>query len=168
MRVSVSVDEFRHGFDNEIGTELQRMLVVRRSKRVVDGKDGAVFMRDLRDGRDVRDAVRRIVRRLDVDEPRPGRDRLFDRLEIRHVGHDRFHAELAVEELVEQAVHRHITDIRIDHAVPRLQQRPEQRMQSRHAAAEQDRIIRTVERRQLFLHPMLVRIAVARIHEEVG
>lgn len=93
----MAVDVFRQRFDDEISPQIEGMLVERRCKGIVDGEDGPVFMGNLGDGRNIRDAVGRIVRRFDMDQTRPRCNRLFHGVEIGHIDHDRFDAEFIIE-----------------------------------------------------------------------
>jgi hypothetical protein len=89
---------------DDIGSEGERTLEVRRREGVVDEEDRARVMGDLRDGRDVGDPEQRVGRRLDPDDLGLARlDRRGDRGGVVH-GCGGVVETPGLEDLLEQAV----------------------------------------------------------------
>ena len=83
LGIAVAVDIFGQRFDDEVSAEIQGMLIERRCKGIVDRQDRSIFMSDFGNGRNVRNTVSWIVRRFDMDQARPWRNRFFDGFQVR-------------------------------------------------------------------------------------
>ncbi len=146
---------------HDVGAERQRLGEQRRRCRRVDAEQRAARMRDLRDACDVRDGPERIGRRLDPHQFRVRLHRGAHRLDVRHV--DKIDAIAEQRRLVlEPVAQAPVADLRREH-VAAGRQREHHAGRSRHAGAEQQRLVRAFERRDHgfgLAHRRVVRAAV--------
>src|SRR5690349_14615609 len=66
--IAVTVEVLRRRMQNEVRTELQRLLPSRRQESVVDEHNGPSRMTQCRDLLDIRNTQQRIARRLDPQQ----------------------------------------------------------------------------------------------------
>ena len=68
---------------------------------------------------------------------------------------------------MEETVDSHVADLRINDAVARLEERPKKGAQGGDTAGQDDSVIGIVQGDDLFFQPVLVRIAVAGVHQKI-
>ena len=117
---------------------LQRPADRGRGKRVVDRQQRPVAMRDLGQGRQVRDDARRVGDGLHVEDPgRPRGQGHLDGADIRGV-HVRDVDAKPPERRDRLGPRRAVADLADEHPVARAQQRKERGVDRRHAGRERD------------------------------
>ena len=143
--VGMAVEILRRRVHHDVGAERERPGEQWRRCRRVDAKKRAARMRDLRDGRDVRDGPERIGRRLDPHQLRVRLHRGAHRVHVRHV--DEIDAIAEQRRLVlEPVAQAPVADLRRQH-VAAGRERQHHAGRGRHAGAEQQRLVRAFERR---------------------
>ena len=160
----VAVEVLRGAVHRDVRAELERPLVVRREKRVVDGVRDLALFRDLRDRRDVAELQRRVCRRLGENQLRVVAQRLADGLRIGAIRERELDAEARVD-LGREAIRAAVRDVRDHRVVAGRERCLEHDLLRRHAGRVARAGGAVLEHRELLLERAHGRVAAARVRE---
>ena len=158
--VAVAVDVFRHGVDDHVSAERQRVLVVRGREGVV-ADDPDLFVRAVGDGADrfdVTDVAQRIPRAFQIDHLRVRPDRGLQLLQVGKIDEVGLYAEIR-QIVAEQGVAVAVDDRRADDVVTGPQRREQAGCHRRHAGTRNDAAFAALQKCQFFFQHRLGGVA---------
>ena len=135
--VVVSAQVFRAAVQHDVRAERQGLLEMRREEGIVDGEQGAVFVRERRERRDVRDLHHRVRRGLNEDELRLRAHTLADECEVAHV--DVFEGDAVARKDFFGETHRAAVEVFAHQDVIARRKKRENELHRRHARGKRPR-----------------------------